>query len=239
MKVPAPERVRPTRRREALAGAALAAVAALVVAVVGLTAGPDDGTGTAASAPSSAPPSAPSSSAPPSPAAPTGPSTGVPVPPSPGPADVPVVPEPVPAGATGAADAFPVALPAVAFDAPAAGGDGVRAEVVSLEAVDGSGTGPGNVAGPALRVTVRLTGGAAGPVALDLVGVTLTHGADQIPASPLDDPSADPFGGSLEPGATAEGTYVFSVPEGDRDLVTLSVGYRADASSLVFAGAAP
>jgi hypothetical protein len=233
MNVPPAPRATPTRRREALGGAALAAVAALAIAVASLTTGPDGGAPATEAAPSTAPSSTPSST--PSDVPPA----EVPATPAPGPGDVPVVAAPVPAGETGAADVFPVALPAVALDTPAAGGDGVRAEVVSLEAIDGSGTGAGNIAGPALRVTVRLTGGTADPVALDLVGVTLTHGADQTPASPLDDPSADPFGGSLEPGATAEGTYVFSVPEGDRDLVTLSVGYRADAASLVFSGAAP
>ncbi len=217
------------RRREAARGTALALLLATGVTVVGLAAGPGDG-----ARPSATPASV---SAPPAttPAPASAPSAGVPAEGTQSPP--PAVPQPAREPVT--ADELPPALPAVAFDAPAAGDDGVRAEVVALAAVDGSGTGPGNVAGPALRVTVQLTGGTGGPVALDLVSVTLTHGADQTPASPLDDPSADPFTGSLEPGTTAEGTYVFTVPEDDRDLVTLSVGYRADASTLVFNGSAP
>ena len=139
----------------------------------------------------------------------------------------------------GRADELAPSLEPVAFDGTASGEDGLRAEVVSLEAIQGSGKGVGSVAGPALRATVRLTGPASGPVALDFVSVTMTHGTDPVPASPLDDPSAAPFTGTLAPGGTAEATYVFGVPEDARELVTLTVGYRADAPYLVFSGAAP
>lgn len=142
-----------------------------------------------------------------------------------------------PAGQALPVDERPPSLPAVALDAPAATGDGVTGSLVSVEAVDGTGVGRGNVSGPALRVTVRLTNGTTEALALDGVAVELTHGADAVPASPLDDPSHSPFGGSLEPGATAEGVYVFSVPADDRELVSVSVGYRAGAPFMVFSGA--
>ena len=152
------------------------------------------------------------------------------------PTTAPVVPEPpLPSGDP---SQLPPSLPPVAFDQEAVGGDGVTARVVSLEGVRGTAEGAGNIAGPALRVTVRLTNGAAAPVDLGLVSVTMSHGADATPASPLDDPSRAPFGGTLQPGGTAEGVYFFSVPEGDRDVVTLTVGYRAGAPFLVFRGAA-
>jgi hypothetical protein len=70
------------------------------------------------------------------------------------------------------------------------------------------------------------------------VSVSLTSGPDGTPASPLDDPSRAPFAGTVDPGEDAEGVYVFTVPEGDRDVVTLTVGYRAGAPFLVFTGAA-
>ncbi|MGY1699138.1 hypothetical protein [Geodermatophilus sp. SYSU D00766] len=135
-------------------------------------------------------------------------------------------------------DELPPGLPPVPLDQPADAGDGVTATVSSIEAVDGVGAGRGNVSGPALRVTVRITNGTPEAVDLGGVAVDLTHGADAVPASPLDDPSQAPFAGSVEPGATAQGVYVFRVPPDDRDPVTVSVGYRAGAPFMVFTGPA-
>ena len=151
---------------------------------------------------------------------------------------VPAPPTPQPAGPTSNADALPPSLPAVPLDQPAAVGNGVTAVVSSLEAIEGTGQGPGNVAGPALRATVRITNGTAEPVSLDAVVVDLASGAARTPASPLDDPSALPFRGTVAPGGTAEGAYVFTVPVEDRAVVTLSVGYQAGAPFLVFTGSA-
>ena len=145
---------------------------------------------------------------------------------------------PGPAGPTEDASELPPSLTPVGFDEPAAVGNGITAEVVSLEAIEGTGQGPGNIAGPALRVTVRITNGTAAPVSLDGVAVDLAHGAELTPASPLEDPSTARFAGTVEPSASAVGVYVFSVPAGDRDLVNLSVGYQAGAPFLVFAGPA-
>lgn len=155
--------------------------------------------------------------------------------------DGPVIPAPpvesAPAGQTVSAEERPRDLPAVALDAPAEAGDGITGSLVSIEAIEGTGVGRGNIAGPALRVTVRLTNGTDRSVPLDNVAVELTHGTDAIPTSPLDDPSRAPFGGELEPGAAAEGVYVFRVPADDRGIVSVSVGYRAGAPFMVFSGA--
>ncbi|SOC47169.1 hypothetical protein SAMN05660748_0659 [Blastococcus aggregatus] len=205
------------RRRLLLAAAALVA-AALVALVLVLTGGDDDAGSRAAAAPTAAPDDEPSLDGPEIPAPPV---------------------ESAPAGQTAPTDERPPNLPAVALDAPAETGDGVTGSLVSVEAIDGTGVGRGNIAGPALRVTVRLTNGTAEAVPLDGVAVELTHGSDAVPASPLDDPSRAPFGGSLEPGASAQGVYVFSVPADDRRIVSVSVGYRAGAPFLVFSGSAP
>lgn len=151
---------------------------------------------------------------------------------------VPTAPTPQPTGPTSDADALPPSLPAVGLDQPAAVGNGITAVVSSLEAIDGTAQGPGNVTGPALRATVRITNGTAEPVSLDAVVVDLATGADLSPASPLDDSSRTPFHGTVAPGETAEGVYVFTVPVDDRAAVTLSVGYQAGAPFLVFTGPA-
>jgi hypothetical protein len=151
---------------------------------------------------------------------------------------VPAPPTPQPTGPTSDATALPPSLPAVPLGEPAAVGNGITAVVSGLEAIDGTAQGPGNVAGPALRATVRVTNGTAEPVSLDAVVVDLATGPDLTPASPLDDPSELPFSGTAAPGETVEGVYVFTVPADDRDAVTVSVGYQAGAPFLVFTGSA-
>ncbi|MGY1693093.1 hypothetical protein [Geodermatophilus sp. SYSU D01105] len=222
MSSPDDSRPVPSRRREVIGGA-LAALVMLAVVVLGLALRGGDGGGgdvAAAGAATSAPAS--SSAAPPPATSPEQPAQGT--------------PEQAPT--TGDSSQLPPALPAVAFDQEASGEDGVRAQVVSLDAIDGTAQGPGNIAGPALRATVRLVNETSEPLALDLVAVNLTHGADGTPAPPLQDASRAPFTGTLAPGDSAEGVYVFTVPEGARDVVTLTVGYRADAPFLVFTGSA-
>jgi hypothetical protein len=227
MKNPALDRPAPSRRRKVMAGAVAAVVVVLVLIVGALvvTGGPwrDDDAPAAAAATTSSAPATPTATSPQDQAAPAAPAA-------------PAVPEAT--GPTGDVNVLPASLPSVGLDEPAASDDGVRVEVLSVDAVDGVGSGPGNVSGPALRVTLELTNGTTAPIALDLVSIGLTHGTDRTPASPLNDPSAAPFAGTLQPGTTGEGVYVFSVPTADRDLVTVSVGYRAGAPYLVFSGAA-
>jgi hypothetical protein len=221
MSTPTLDRPVPTLRREAVGGAIAAAVVVLIIIAVVVTREPGRGDGT--------PGVAAATSA-------SEPATRTAIPVDEGVTAAPVMPEAT--GPTGDAGVLPAALPSVGLDEPAASGDGVTAQVRSIEAIDGAGSGPGNISGPALRVTLQLTNGTAAPIALDFVSIGLTHGSDNTPASPLNDPSADPFTGTLEPGAAGDGVYVFSMPEDDRDLVTVSVGYRAGAPYLVFSGAA-
>ncbi|MGY1854933.1 hypothetical protein [Modestobacter sp. SYSU DS0290] len=216
-------RDRATRRRAALAAGVVVVVAAVVLALVlGRGSGESGGAaaGTATAAPSSG--AAASSSAP----ATEGPAAS----------EAPVA---TPEGdqATGDLDAPPPSLAAVQLDEPVVV-DEVTLSVVSVEAIDGTGVGVGNVAGPALRVTVRARNGTEAPQDLDAVSVNLSTGADETPASPLRDPSAAPFAGTLAPGDTAEGVYVFSVPVAARDMVTVEVGHRPGAPVAVFRGAA-
>jgi hypothetical protein len=143
---------------------------------------------------------------------------------------------PAPTGPTATATALPNSAPPVALDAPAQVGD-VTVSLVGIEAIQGTATGPGDVAGPALRVTVRVANGAADPLDLLGVAVSMTYGAESTPASPLGDPSTAAFSGTLEPGASADGVYVFRIPTDARSSVTVSVGYQPGAPYAVFTGA--
>ena len=212
MKAPRPD-VRPRPRRVVLL-AALAAVVVLAGVALVLSRG-------GSAEPASAAPDAATSG---------GPTSAAPSP-------DPLTPAPVVPGPTEGGDQPPPVLSAVGLDDPAAVGDGVRATVRSVESIDGTGYGPGNIAGPALRVTVQLDNGTAEPVSLDGVAVDLAYGAEAIPGPPLDDPSRAPFSGTLPAGSSAEGVYVFTVPADQRDTVTVQVGYRPGAPVLAFTGA--
>jgi hypothetical protein len=199
------------RRRPALAAAALVLAAAVVAAALvlgGRSGSQETGERDAAAT--------------------TAPATTAPPPPLNPPADPnaqPVV-----------ADQLPPALPAAALDDPVEL-EGVTVDVPTIEAIEAEAQGKGSIAGPAVRVTVRLRNGTAAPLALDDAVVTLTFGADSAPASPVEDSSVARFSGTLAPGDAGEGVYVFRVPADQRGAVTVQVAVRPGASVVTFAGA--
>ncbi|PWB97573.1 hypothetical protein [Homoserinimonas hongtaonis] len=107
-------------------------------------------------------------------------------------------------------------------------GDGVSATVSAVTPLEVEGRGPGEKSGPALRFDIVMSNGSAAAIPLDGVTVNLYYGADSTPASPvLSNPEIVEFGGTLEPGATAPGSYVFSLPaEGQADY-HLEISYSA------------
>ncbi len=221
-----------SRGRRRWAWAAAAAVAVLgVVAVLLLTRDGDPATdpGAPAGSPTAAAGTASSSgSAPtPDPASPSAPATGLPMPST-----------PAPTGPTENVDDLPPALPPVDLDDEVVPDEGVAVTLPAVRAVEATAVGPGNVAGPALRVTVRIANDTGRPLGLDTVEVTMAYGSDLTPASPVGDPSQAPFSGVLDPGESAEGVYVFSVPADARSAVTVQVGYQSGASLAVFTGPA-
>ena len=204
----------PARRRRLVLAAALAAVLAVLVAL-GVVLGGDEAATSAPPAATATPTEAPAGTT--------------------APAVVPQLPTPEPTGPTEDVDEAPPTLPEVPLDAEGAVGE-VVVTLPAIEAIEGTAVGPGNIAGPALRVTVRVENGTAEPLALGGVAVNLAHGPDRTPASPLDDPSRRPFATMVEPGESAEGVYVFTVPADERDQVTVEVGYEAGAPLLLFTG---
>lgn len=118
-------------------------------------------------------------------------------------------------------------------------GDGIRVGVARVRAVEaGGGGGIGDLAGPAIAVTIDLTNDGSTPVTLDEVVVTATYGKDGIPAPGVfNDTRANHFAGSLAAGASARGTYVFSLPEDQRRRVTILVSHSGGVPNVAFQGA--
>jgi hypothetical protein len=115
-------------------------------------------------------------------------------------------------------------------------GSGVTATVTSLEAVQGKAQGVGEVAGPAVRVTLQVTNGSSKQIDTDLALVNLYSGSDQAPASELSGPGAKRFPSTLAAGKSADGVLVFNVPPSDRDRLVVEFTYSTDAPRVLFTG---
>ncbi|QIK65379.1 hypothetical protein G7072_02620 [Nocardioides sp. HDW12B] len=123
-----------------------------------------------------------------------------------------------------------------AIDEVAELGGGVSARVVRFESVQGESTGRGERDAPAVRFTVEITNDTSSDLDLRAATVTAYLGADQAPAPDLGAPGVRLFPASAAPGTTASGTFVFAIPPGERDDVSVHVGYRGEAPTAVFRG---
>lgn len=125
------------------------------------------------------------------------------------------------------------------IDQSGAPAPGVTLALTSLTAIDGTADEPGEVAGPALEIVVSVTNNTGAAISLQSVVVNADYGTDRKPAGELNEQGKLPLSGNVAPGATAEGTYVFTVPTDQRDLVRISVFTSVDSPTVVFEGAAP
>lgn len=126
-------------------------------------------------------------------------------------------------------------LPAAALTATAVYGGGVTGQITRVVAVRASAQGPGEVAGPAVSITVRIDNHSGQAVA---VGNAVLNVSDaQHTPGVLVTSSSQPLAGTLAPGAHAVGTYVFTLPTGHRDPVSVTVSYSPDAPVALFVGA--
>lgn len=128
-------------------------------------------------------------------------------------------------------------LPPVAPDEPSDNGAGLVAEITAMKAVQGEAVQAGEIAGPAVQFTLRLTNDTDAPLDLGLIAVNAYIGEAKTPAGGLVKPGAAPFGGTLEVGDSTEGVYVYSIPEDQRGDVTVTLDYRAGQPAFVFRGA--
>lgn len=151
--------------------------------------------------------------------------------PSSGPTEVP------PPGSLETVDVREVSVaPPVALDERGDFGTGVTVRISAIEAVDGVARGPGEVAGPALRLTMVATNDSGDPVSFEGMVVALTYGAEETPAMLLSEPGTNPFEGELSPRDRATAVYVFAVPEQSRDRVAVSTSYTGSAPTVLFEG---
>lgn len=120
-------------------------------------------------------------------------------------------------------------LTVVQPSAPATPAAGVQVQITSATAVTTAGEGVGQVNGKGVLVSFAVVNGTDKAIALDGVTVTAYQQGTPVPASPVDrDPQATPFSGSVAPGATARGSYLFADPG-----TPLTVAVQLDTASAV------
>ncbi len=146
-----------------------------------------------------------------------------------------------PAAVDPAAEVVPVAdfaeLPAVELAARADYGNGVTGSVVDIEAVQAEAHGIGEIAGPAVVVTVELR---AGREQIDLGDVVVNLYGPSGAAAPTaaGDPHHRPFEGSLRAGESARAAYVLRPAEPDA-VARITVAYSGAVPAVTFEGPLP
>lgn len=125
----------------------------------------------------------------------------------------------------------------VAITETASASEKLQVRVVSIEPVQGEVVLPGEVAGPALRITIEASNGSSEDLATPAVVANLYYGPNQLPAGALLQPGSRQFPASIPAGETASGVFVFSVPEDQRDNVRVEVDLAIDEPVVLFEGA--
>jgi hypothetical protein len=125
--------------------------------------------------------------------------------------------------------------PAVPITAPATFGSRISARILSAESITAQAHGPGEISGPGVALTIRISNESSHAVDLGSVTVNVT-GSNGSPGLQLLGPPATPFAGSLAAGRTAQAVYVFTIPVPQRSPMTVSISYSAAAPVLVFRG---
>jgi hypothetical protein len=119
-------------------------------------------------------------------------------------------------------------------EAPAVGLGETAQPVAGLQLADG----PGEIAGPALSFDVTVANDTDEAVSLATTVVTVTSGADLVPADQLATGS-EALPADVPAGGSATATYVFTVPVERRDDVRITFDYLAGTPAVVFSGQAP
>ena len=127
-------------------------------------------------------------------------------------------------------------LPPVDLAAPVAVEGGPTVAVRRIESVTGEAVLPGEVSGPAVRVTVEVKNGSTKAIDLTTAAVTLFAGSSDLQASPVTKPAGKAFPSEVAPGKTAEGAFVFELPEGQRADVRIEVDLSVSDPLIAFEG---
>jgi hypothetical protein len=127
--------------------------------------------------------------------------------------------------------------PPVSLRAVADFGTGVTAQIMSIKAIEYHAVAPGQVSGPGLRLVIQVNNGTAKSIDLGNAVVTITD-ARGTPGVGMNGQgsSSSPLRGLLASRHKASGTYVFTIPAGYRDPVTVNFSYVGGGPVVLFKG---
>lgn len=116
---------------------------------------------------------------------------------------------------------------------------GIQVTLTSFESVTGEVVVPGEVEAAAVRVTAQITNTGDTPIDLNLLVMNAYMGEARDPAETYQQPGGVPVSGSLDPGASATGVYLFRIPEDRRSDVTIVADYQGGLPAITWRGAIP
>lgn len=125
--------------------------------------------------------------------------------------------------------------PPVALDRTARVEDDLTVRIEKTRAIDAEAKLPGEIAGPGVVFELVAENRTGQPVDLGAVVVECTD-ASGAPCGRISTEPADPFTGTLEPGDTARGSYVFVIDKAERKNVTVIVTLTGDRPVVRFEG---
>ncbi len=128
-------------------------------------------------------------------------------------------------------------MQAAALTAPARPDAGVTVQVTDVRAVSTEARFPGEIAGPGIAVTVHVTNSGSAAIDLDNAIVDVLR-ADGIRAVQVSGSPAAPMSGSLAPGQETGGVYVFTIPQDQRNPISIRFSYAAQTPTVLFVGSA-
>jgi hypothetical protein len=123
----------------------------------------------------------------------------------------------------------------VATDQTATFGNRVTARISSLKRINAVARGVGEISGPAVAVSFRIENGSGNSIDVGSVTANLQDAAGTPSTSMIGSP-AEPFAGSVAPGRSGTGTYVFALSKSHRNPVTISLSYTPVAPVVLFEG---
>jgi hypothetical protein len=123
----------------------------------------------------------------------------------------------------------------VATNQTASFGNSVSAHISALKHINAVAHGIGEVSGPAVAVTFVIKNGTGHTIDLGSVSVNVQDAAG-TPANTMSGSPAQPFAGTLAAGKSSSGTYVFSLPKGHPNPITISLSYTTEAPVVLFVG---
>lgn len=109
-------------------------------------------------------------------------------------------------------------------------------DITKVEKVEAKAEIPGEVSGPALRITVRVRNTSKKSVPIKTALTNLYYGPDRTPATYMTKPGSKSFPESVPAGGSATGVVLYTVPPKYRGNVVLEVIIDAQMRRIEFAG---